>query len=128
MKKTKLVCKITKQLAYLNNHGGIVMEENVFEIILHGGDARALAYEALDLAKDGKIVEAKEKLKEAQKELNLAHNTQTKLIQTEVNGEKLQISLLVIHAQDQLMTAIAEKSLIENMVVMYEEIKELKNK
>ncbi|WDV47235.1 PTS lactose/cellobiose transporter subunit IIA [Clostridiaceae bacterium M8S5] len=102
------------------------MEQEIFEIILHGGDARALAYESLKLAKEGKIKEAKDKLIESQKELDLAHNTQTKLIQLEAGGNQYKISLLLIHAQDQLMTAICEKSLIENMVMMYEEINQIK--
>lgn len=103
------------------------MEQQIFEIILHGGDARGLAYEALELAKEGQVEKARLKLKESQKELDLAHNTQTKLIQTEVAGEEYKISLLLIHAQDQLMTAISEKSLIENMVDMCESINELKS-
>lgn len=102
------------------------MEQNIFEIITHAGDARAFAYEALRIAKTGSVEEAREKLVESQKELDLAHNTQTKLIHAEANGEKFQMSLLLIHAQDQLMTAISEKALIENMVEMCIEINELK--
>ena len=102
------------------------MEQKIFEIITHAGDARAFAYEALKLAKTGVIQEAREKLIESQKELDLAHNTQTKLIQAEASGERFELSLLLIHAQDQLMTSISEKTLIENMVEMYVEIKELK--
>ena len=46
----------------------------------------------------------------------MAHNTQTKLIQAEINGEDLKISLLLIHAEDHLMAAISEKSLIKEMI------------
>ncbi|MCY6960058.1 MULTISPECIES: PTS lactose/cellobiose transporter subunit IIA [Clostridium] len=99
------------------------MEEEIFNIISHGGDARALAYEALEQARNGHIKVAQEKLKKAQEELDLAHNTQTKLIQTELNGESIKMSLLMVHAQDQLMTAISEKCLIEQMVKMYEEFR-----
>lgn len=104
------------------------MEENIFEIITHAGDARAFAYEALRIAQAGSFEKAREKLIEAQRELDFAHNTQTKLIHAEANGEKTQMSLLLIHAQDQLMTAISEKTLIENMVEMYNEINMLKKK
>lgn len=99
------------------------MEEQIFNIISHGGDARGYAYEALKLAKSGDIKAAEEKLKQAQEELDLAHNTQTKLIQAEINGDSLKISLLIVHAQDQLMTAISEKNLIEQMVDMYKEFR-----
>lgn len=94
------------------------MEEEIFEIISHGGDARGFAYEALEAAKTNDMKKAEELLIKAQEELNLAHNTQTKLIQLEINGQNLKMSLLMVHAQDQLMTAIAEKNLIEQMVDM----------
>ncbi|SKA82938.1 PTS system, cellobiose-specific IIA component [Clostridium sp. USBA 49] len=93
-------------------------EVEIFEIISHCGDARGIAYDALKAAKQNEIKKAKELLKKSQKELDLAHNTQTKLIQKEINGENLNMSLLMVHAQDQLMTAISEKNLIEQMVDM----------
>lgn len=94
------------------------MEQEIFEIISHGGDARGYAYEALNEAKEKNLDKAKELLNKAQDELDLAHNTQTKLIQAELNGGNLKMSLLMVHAQDQLMTAISEKNLIEQMVDM----------
>lgn len=94
------------------------MEEEIFEIISHGGDARGFAYDALKAAREKEIEKAAELLNKAQEELDLAHNTQTKLIQAELNGQDLKMSLLMVHAQDQLMTAIAEKNLIEQMVEM----------
>lgn len=94
------------------------MEQEIFEIISHGGDARGYAYEALREAKEKNLDKAKELLNKAQDELDLAHNTQTKLIQAELNGGNLKMSLLMVHAQDQLMTAISEKNLIEQMVDM----------
>ncbi|MCY6371879.1 PTS lactose/cellobiose transporter subunit IIA [Clostridium ganghwense] len=100
------------------------METQIFEIISHGGDARAYAYEALEAAKDEDFHKVEELLEKSQEELDLAHNTQTKLIQSEINGDKLEINLLVIHAQDQLMTAISEKNLIEQMVKLYKKISE----
>lgn len=98
------------------------MENEIFEIISHGGNARAYAYDAVKAAQEGKIEEADDLLKNAQKELDLAHNTQTKLIQAEINGQSLQINLLMVHAQDHLMTAISEKNLIEQMVGLYKVI------
>jgi cellobiose PTS system EIIA component len=94
------------------------MEEEIFEIISHGGDARGYAYDALKAAKTNEMEKAETFLIKAQEELNLAHNTQTKLIQSELNGQDVKMSLLMVHAQDQLMTAISEKNLIEQMVEM----------
>lgn len=100
------------------------MEEFIFEIISHGGDARGYAYDALREAKKGNYSNAELLLKKSEEELNLAHNTQTKLIQAEINGQDLKMSLLMVHAQDQLMTAISEKNLIEQMIDLFKISKE----
>lgn len=92
------------------------MEEEIFELISHAGDAKGYAYEALKAAKENKMEEADDLLNKAQEELDIAHNTQTKLIQAEINGEDLKISLLIVHAEDHLMAAISEKSLIKEMI------------
>lgn len=91
-------------------------EMEIFEIIAHGGNARGLAYEALIAAEEFDFDKADELIKLAADELNLAHKTQTKLIQDELNGNPSEKSLLMIHAQDHLMTAISEQKLIEHMI------------
>jgi PTS system cellobiose-specific IIA component len=102
------------------------MEEKIFEIILHCGDARGYAFDALKLAREGRFDEAADSIKKSEEELRLSHKTQTELIQSEINGGKVEMSLLMVHAQDQLMTAISEQNLIVQMIEMCKEIKELK--
>ncbi len=103
-----------------------MQEAEIFEIISHGGDARGYALEALKAAREGNFEASEELIIKAQEELDIAHNTQTKLIQAELNGGELIMSLLMVHAQDQLMTAISEKALIEQMIEMCKEIKGVK--
>lgn len=102
------------------------MEERIFEIIIHGGNARGMAYEALEKARAGEYEEVERLLTECKSEMTLAHNTQTKLVQDEIRGDEIKISLLLIHAQDQLMTAMAEQTLILQMIDMQKEINLLK--
>ncbi|MFE8700245.1 PTS lactose/cellobiose transporter subunit IIA [Cytobacillus sp. FJAT-54145] len=97
-------------------------EEVIFQIILHGGNGRSASMEAIAAAKQGKFSEAKEKLTEASEELAQAHHIQTSLIQGEVRGEKSEISLLMIHAQDHLMNAITMKDLATEIVHLHEKI------
>lgn len=99
-------------------------EMDVFEIISHGGDARGLAYEALEAAEEFKFEEAAELLARANEELGKAHKTQTRLIQAELNGEPCEKTLLMIHAQDHLMTAMSEVKLIEHMTRILKKVKE----
>lgn len=103
------------------------LEEIVFSIIIHGGNARAKSYDALRAAQSGNFQEAEEFLKEAEEELGNAHRIQTDIIQKEAGGEKVDITVLFVHAQDHLMTAMAEKGLIENMIDLYKRIDKLEN-
>lgn len=92
------------------------MEENVFPIISLAGESKSLAYEALRLAKENKFDEAEEKMKEADSLLLKSHEFQTNLIIREADGEKIEITMLFVHAQDHLMTAMSEKNLIKEMI------------
>lgn len=94
-------------------------EQIVFTIIMHAGDARSYALEALRYAREGNNTEAEKSMAKAKTELVEAHHIQTELLQAEARGEKQEVNLLLIHAQDHLMTAILAKDLIEEMMLMY---------
>jgi PTS system cellobiose-specific IIA component len=99
------------------------LEGIIFQIILHGGNGKSCSMEAIAAAKQGDIAGAREKLQEASDALNEAHHIQTSLIQGEVRGEKTEVSLLMVHAQDHLMNAITMKDLATEFVDLYETIK-----
>lgn len=96
------------------------MEEKIFTLILHGGNGRSSAMEAIYAAKKGDFEEARAKIQEAKDSLNEAHHIQTALITDEIEGGKTELSLLLVHAQDHLMNAITVKDLATEMVEMYE--------
>lgn len=98
------------------------MEVIIFEIISHGGTAKGMAYEALAAAEKGNFEEAESLLKEADNELLEAHHIQTGIIQAEAAGDKTEVSVLFVHAQDHLMTAIEAKNLIECMIRLYKRL------
>ena len=101
------------------------MELVVFEIVNSAGTAKGLAYEALSEAEKGNFEKAENLLKEADEALLSAHNVQTEIIQAEVNGKGITPSVLFVHSQDHLMTAIEAKTLIEGMIKMYKRIDKL---
>jgi PTS system cellobiose-specific IIA component len=101
----------------------VSMEQIIMELIVNGGDARSKAMHAIKLAKKGDLDAAREKIKESTEALGKAHNFQTNLIQNESAGEPVQISLLMIHAQDHLMNAMTVRDLAQEMVDMYEEFR-----
>lgn len=80
-------------------------------IIIHGGNARSYAMRAIAEAKKANFDEAEKLLEESSEELNKAHRIQTDLIQAESRGEKTELSLLMVHAQDHLMNAMTVRDL-----------------
>jgi PTS system cellobiose-specific IIA component len=97
-------------------------QEVIMQLIVLGGNAKSLSMQAIGEAKNGNISKAREMLREAVEELNNAHKIQTQLIQKEISGESVEISLLMIHAQDHLMNAITVKDLASEFIDLYEKI------
>lgn len=96
-------------------------EKSIFQIISASGDSRGLAFEALRLARKGNFTEADEKIKEAKERSISAHDEQTSLITKEINGEGVETTLLMVHAQDHLMNSLLARDLIEEMIGMLKE-------
>ena len=91
-------------------------EQEIFEIISQSGNAKSFAFEALSAVESCDFAKAEKLINKADQALSLAHKTQTKLIQDELNGKQVTRSLLLIHAQDHLMTAISEQKLVEHLI------------
>lgn len=94
----------------------------IFGLITSSGSAKSHAMEAIQHAKAGEIEAARQSISEAEKALTEAHKTQTSLIQGEARGEKTEISILLVHAQDHLMTAILMKDLAIEFIDLYEKM------
>lgn len=97
------------------------LEQIVFKLVLHAGNARGIAYEALDAAEEGDFEKADELLDQSEEEFIKGHEYQTMLVQGKVDQAP---NFLVIHSQDHLMTAMAEKNLIKRMVKLYKRLEE----
>ncbi|WP_207940695.1 PTS system, cellobiose-specific IIA component [Enterococcus sp. DIV2402] len=102
------------------------MEQEIMNIILNAGDAKAKCLVALRTARKGDFEKAEEQLKAASESMILAHKVQTDLIQAEVRGEKQELSLLMIHAQDHLMTAMTIKDMVLEMIEYAKDLNKLK--
>lgn len=95
-------------------------EEVSFEIIASAGQARSLAFEALGYARDNNFIKARELIEESKKESLLAHRCQTRLLTQEASGDHVDVDVLLVHAQDHLMTAQLTRELIEEIINLYE--------
>ncbi|AUJ24010.1 MULTISPECIES: PTS lactose/cellobiose transporter subunit IIA [Virgibacillus] len=93
-----------------------------FTIILHAGNARSLSMEAIAKAKAYQFEQAHAKIEEAEEAFVEAHQMQTKLLQQEAEGAHTDLSVILIHAQDHLMTALTVKDLAIEMIALYEKL------
>jgi PTS system cellobiose-specific IIA component len=95
------------------------LENIAMELVGNSGESRSLAFEALYASKEGKFELASEILKESKTKMLKAHEIQTELICKEADGEDFKIGILMVHAQDHLMTSILARELIEEMVELH---------
>lgn len=89
------------------------------EIIIHSGNAKSCGMEGIQAAKEGNFETADKKIEEATQALDNAHNGQTALLTKEASGEKIEATLLMIHAQDHLMNAITFCDLANEFIELY---------
>ena len=90
-----------------------------FGIIAHAGDARSYAFGALAAAKAGNFEEAEALLKQSNDAAVEAHHMQTELLVNEANGNKTPVDVLLVHAQDHLMTSMLAVELIKELITIY---------
>lgn len=99
------------------------LELVAFEIISNVGMAKSLAMEAIRESRNGNFEEAEKNVEEAKGFLLEGHHAHSALIQNEANGKKLQFSLIIMHAEDQLMSSETIKDLAIELIEMNKEIK-----
>lgn len=96
--------------------------EVIMGLIIHGGNAKSDAMEAIQAAKEGDFGLADKKIEDAQASLVKAHHSQTGLLTEEAQGQHMQVTLLTVHSQDHLMTSIAFTDLAKEIVTLYKVI------
>lgn len=99
------------------------MELVCFEIITAVGNARSLYIEAIQEAKNGNFEKAAELIKEGEASFNQGHHAHAGLIQKEASEEAVPFSLLLMHAEDQLMSAEGFRILAEEFIDVYKNMK-----
>ena len=99
------------------------LEEVVMGLIINSGQARSLAYGALKMAKQGDFESAKAMMDQSRLALNEAHLVQTKLIEGDQGEGKMKVSLVLVHAQDHLMTSMLARELVTELIELHEKLK-----
>ncbi len=97
-------------------------EQLILKIITQSGDAKSYAMEAIQYAKQKDFSKAQESIERVNEKLREAHREQTTLIQNEAQGNKTEVTLLLIHAQDHLMNAITLRDMAKEFIELYERV------
>ena len=90
------------------------------QIILYAGNSRNMINEAMQATEDyidRNVIDAK--MKEAKDEITKAHKIQTDMIQSTIEDDELQTTLLFTHAQDTLMTIYSELNMANHMIKLF---------
>ncbi|HEU7046911.1 TPA: PTS cellobiose transporter subunit IIA [Streptococcus pneumoniae] len=95
-----------------------------FEIILHSGNARSEIHEAFAKMREGSFDDAESKLNQSNEIILEAHHAQTKLLQEYASGVeiKIEIEIIMVHAQDHLMTTMTLLEVAKEMLALYKKV------
>jgi PTS system cellobiose-specific IIA component len=93
-----------------------------FQIIAEVGSARSYFIEAIHAAKKGNFEAAAERMAQGEHHFTQGHHHHTEMIQQEASGVPVPMSILLTHAQDQLMSAETFKILAAELIDLYKKI------
>lgn len=94
-----------------------------FQLISNAGEAFSYFYDSVEHANVGNFEKAKELIALGDKSLNNAHKAQTDLLVAEANEEAMDFSVVLVHAQDHLMTTIMYERIAKQLISILEGIK-----
>lgn len=99
-----------------------------FAIVAYAGDAKTALIKALDQARAGKIDEARALVAEANQSIVDAHNEQTKLLAQEAGGMEMDVTFIMVHGQDTLMTTMMMMDETKYFIDQYERLNKIEEK
>ncbi|GAM78675.1 PTS system [Vibrio ishigakensis] len=98
------------------------MENTVMELIINAGESKSYAMEALSAAKKNDWQQVDICLKHSAEASKRAHDVQTQLIGLDEGEGKVPVNLIMVHAQDHIMTSMLARELIQEMIDMRKEM------
>jgi PTS system cellobiose-specific IIA component len=102
------------------------LEEQIFEIISNVGTAKSCYIEAIQEAKKGNIKLARERVEEGNTSFITGHKVHHSMLEKEMGGDPVPFSLIVLHAEDQIMAADSFKIIANSFIDLYEQMHQLK--
>ncbi|MEQ9764333.1 PTS cellobiose transporter subunit IIA [Streptococcus sp. ZJ151] len=93
-----------------------------FGIILSSGNARTIVHEAFAAMREGDYDKAEQLLEDANADMLEAHHAQTDLLQEYASGTEIKIEIIMVHAQDHLMTTMTLREVALEMLALYKKV------
>ncbi|CAK9884888.1 MAG: PTS system cellobiose-specific EIIA component [Candidatus Erwinia impunctatus] len=97
-------------------------ESTVMELLIHAGQARSDAMEAISAAREKEWKKSDALLASADEACRAAHKIQTSLIGQDEGCGKISVNLILLHAQDHLMTAMLCMDLAREIIALRREL------
>lgn len=94
------------------------LEMICFQMITSAGEAKSYYMEALQAVKEKNFQKAEELIAQGEESFAEVHHAHSELIQKECAGEAVEMSLLMAHVEDQMMS-------VETIKIMIMEVSEL---
>lgn len=92
------------------------------QIVSAVGAAKSMYMEAIAVAKKGDIEGAREKIQEGRAFYMEGHTHHFSLIQKEADGGDLPFSMIMMHAEDQLLSTEVIELMADEMIQIYEKM------
>ncbi|WP_021022535.1 PTS lactose/cellobiose transporter subunit IIA [Salinivibrio costicola] len=97
-------------------------ESTVMELIINAGSAKSFAMEALRAAKASDWNAVDEYLSQSSVASKQAHDIQTQLIGLDQGEGKVPVNLVMVHAQDHIMTSMLARELVEELIAIHRKL------
>lgn len=102
------------------------LELQCFQMITYAGDARSKYVQAIRAAKTGDFQEAQSLMAAGKVSFIEAHKVHSELLPAEAGGAELKFSILLTHAEDQLMSAESMEIVGNELIGICQELFQLK--
>lgn len=89
------------------------------QIVSAVGEAKSLYMEALAAAKEGDFQAAEKKIQEGDRCFAQGHDLHGDLIGQEAGGDPVSMTLMLTHAEDQMMSAETIKLMVQELIQIY---------
>lgn len=95
------------------------LELILMNILTYNGTARSCYVEAIEAAREGDFERCDALFAEGDEAFSQGHHTHAELIGKEANGQPLPVGLIMIHAEDQMMSAETLRIVAGEFIALY---------